>query len=95
LGVKATQMKLLAVDGVHSGTVREDAFRFSDAGEHVGIFSALTALIATDSQAKEDTEVGFERMCQVATTPRLICKYRRTGMATVTIDTLFWNGYSK
>lgn len=34
---------------VHSGTVREDAFSFSDAGEHVGIFSALTALISTDS----------------------------------------------
>jgi hypothetical protein len=58
MGVKATQMKLLAADGAHSGTVREDAFRFSDAGEHVGISSALTALIATDSQAKEDTEVG-------------------------------------
>ena len=52
MGVKATQVKLFAADGKHSVTVGEDA------GEHVGILSALTALIATDSQAKEDTEVG-------------------------------------
>lgn len=58
MGVKATQMKLLATDGSHGETVGGDVFTFSDAGEHVVIFTALTALIATGPQAKADTEVS-------------------------------------
>jgi hypothetical protein len=51
-------MKLLATDGSKGETVGGDMFTFSDAGEHVVIFTALTALIATGPQPKGDTEVS-------------------------------------
>ena len=58
MGVKATQMKLLATDGSQGETTGSDVFTFSDAGEHVVVFTALTALIATGPQPKADTEVS-------------------------------------
>jgi hypothetical protein len=58
MGVKAIQTRFLATDASQDETVGADVFHFSENGEHVLVFTALTGLIASGPQSKAETEIS-------------------------------------
>jgi hypothetical protein len=58
MGIKSIQIRLLTTDGGQGETVASDVFNFSENGEHVMVFTALTSLIASGPQPQGITEVS-------------------------------------
>nr|HET6904949.1 hypothetical protein [Ktedonobacteraceae bacterium] len=58
MGVKTLQTLSLVADGSKGEAEGGDEFTFSEAGEHVLIFTALNMLNATGPQAKAETRIG-------------------------------------
>jgi hypothetical protein len=58
MGVKTIQTRFLVADGSTGEAEGGDEFIFSEAGEHVLIFTALNMLNATGPQAKAETRIG-------------------------------------
>jgi hypothetical protein len=58
MGVKTIQTLLLVADGSTGEAEGGEDFIFSEAGEHVLIFTALNMLNATSPHAKAETRIG-------------------------------------